>query len=70
MVYKNFDKVSSSGAAILEIMSNYGLLDLATRHLAEELHKPIIKIRKTKSILIRKYNKWFRFLLCVISIFS
>ena len=51
--------IFSSGAVTLEIMSNCGLLDLATRQLAEELHKPIIKIRKTTSILIRKYNKWF-----------
>ena len=48
MVYKNFDKKSSSGAVTLEIMSNYGLLDLATRQLAEELHKPIIKNSKNE----------------------
>ena len=43
------DKSASSGAVKNENMSNERPLDLATRELAEELHKPIIKkFRKRK----------------------
>ena len=84
MIYKFFDKKSASlsdgsGVANNEIKQNL--------HLAEELHKPIIrKFKKTKVSsgfraniwgadladmqLIGKFNKRFRFLLCVIDIFS
>ena len=61
--------------------------NLATRQLAEELHKPIIRKfnkRKVQSLfidniwcadladmqLISKFSKEFRFLLCVIEIYS
>ena len=43
------DKSASGGAVKNENMSNQRPLDLATRELAEELHKPIIKkFRKRK----------------------
>ena len=62
-------------------------MDLATQKLAEELHKPIIRKFKKRTVysgfkdniwgadladmqLISKFNKGFRFLLCVIDIFS
>ena len=87
MVYKFFDKKSSSGAIKTDIISNQWPSDLATRQLVEELHKPIIRnIGKHKVCclfkdniwgadladmqLISKYNSKFRFLLCVIDIFS
>ena len=58
---------------------------MATHQLAEELHRPIIKKLKKKNVysrfkdniwgdyladLINKFNKRFRFLLCVIDIFG
>ena len=58
---------------------------MATHQLAEELRKPIIKKLKKKNVysrfkdniwgdyladLINKFNKRFRFLLCVIDIFG
>ena len=58
---------------------------MATHQLAEELHKPINKKLKKKNVysrfkdniwgdyladLINKFNKRFRFLLCVIDIFG
>ena len=70
-------------------------MDLAAQQLAEELHKPIIRVFFKKKVcsgfrddiwgadladmqfadladmqLISKFNKGFRFLLCVIDIFS
>ena len=70
--------VSDSGVANNEIKQNL--------QLAKELHKPIIRKLKKKSFsgfkdniwgadladmqLICKFNKGFRFLLCVIDIFS
>ena len=80
MVYRFFDKKSKgSGVANNEIKQNLKL--------AEELHKPIIRNFKKRTVysgfkdniwgadladmqLISKFNKGFRFLLCVIDIFS
>ena len=88
MVYEFFDKksasltdksVSGGGVANNEIKQNF--------QLAKELHKPIIRNFKKRTVysgfrdniwgadladmqLISKFNKGFRFLLCVIDIFS
>ena len=81
MVYKFFDKKSASGSGVAnnEIKQNL--------QLAEELHKPIIRNFRKRTVysafkdnicgadladmqLISKLNKGFRFLLCVIDIFS
>ena len=79
MVYKFFDKKSKGGGVNIEL--NTG------EQLAEELHKPIIRDFKKRTVysgfkdniwvadladmqLISKFNKGFRFLLCVIDIFS
>ena len=81
MVYKFFDKKSASGSGVAnnEILKNLQLV--------EELHKPIIRNFKKRTIysefkdnilgadlddmqLISKFNKGFRFLLCVIDILS
>ena len=49
MVYKCFDKKASGRTVKNENISNKRPLDLATRELAEELHKPIIsKFKKRK----------------------
>ena len=42
MVYKFFDK-NSAGAGVNMHANNERPLDLATKKLAEELHKPIIR---------------------------
>ena len=60
MVYKCFYKKSSGSSIQNEIKQN--------EQLAEELHKPIIK--KICRYAIGKFNKEFRFLLCVIDIYS
>ena len=87
MVYNLFDKKTSGRGIKIENISNKCSLDLATRELAEELHKPIIRKfskRKLKSHfidniwgtnltdmqLISKFSKEFRFLLCVIDLYS
>ena len=91
MVYKFFDEKSKGSGvntrANDKIKQNQRSLDLATHQLAEELHKPIIRKLKKKTVysgskdniweadladmqLISKFNKRFRFLLCVIDIFS
>ena len=74
-----FDKKSSGSGVNIPLASN--------EELAEELHKPIIKKFKKRTVcseskdniwgadladmqLINKFNKGFRFLLCVIDIFS
>ena len=74
-----FDKKSSGSGVNIPLASN--------EELAEELHKPIIKIFFKKTVcsgskdniwgadladmqLISNFNKGFRFLLCVIDIFS
>ena len=76
MVYKCFEKNALGGTVKNEIMSN--------KELAEELHKPIItnfvkrkvqlpfieNIWGTDMQLISKFNKLFRFLSCVIDIYS
>ena len=91
MVDKSFDKRSAgsyvSTHANNKIKQNQCPLNLAKHQLAEELHKPIIKKFKKRTVyselkdnisgadlvdmqLINKFNKGFRFLLCVIDIFS
>ena len=79
MVYKFFDKKFASSGFNIEVKPN--------EQLAEELHKPIIKEFKKRTVysgskdniwgadladmqLISNFNKGFRFLLCVIDIFS
>ena len=78
MVYRFSDKKTSLGTVKNEIMPN--------QHLAEELHKPIIrKFEKGKvhssftyniwgadrdDMQLSKLNKGFRFLLCVIDIYT
>ena len=81
MVYKFFDEKSSSGGGIANNKIKKNI------QLAEELHKPIIRNFKKRTVysefkdniwgadladmqLISKFNKGFRFLLCVIDIFS
>ena len=81
MVYKSFDKISA-GSGVNMHANNERPLDLA-----EELHKPIIRKFKKRTVysrfkdntwgtdsaymqLISNFNKRFRFLLCVIDIFS
>ena len=91
MVYKFFDKKSAGSGVNMhannKIKQNQCPSDLATHQLAEELHKPIIRKFKKRTVysgfkdniwgadladmqLISKFNKGFRFLLCVIDIFS
>ena len=70
-----------------KIKQNQHPLDLVRQKLAKELHKPIIRKFKKRTVysgfkdniwgadladmqLINKFNKGFRFLLCVIDIFS
>ena len=81
MVYKFFDKKTTDRGINMDT-NNESPLDLA-----EELHKPIIRKFKNRTVysgfkdkiwgadladtqLISKFNKGFRFLLCVIDIFS
>ena len=94
MVYRFFDKRSASltdksvaGSGVNMHANNKPPLDLATQKLPEELHKPIIRKSKKRTVysgfkdniwgadladmqLISNFNKGFRFLLCVIGIFS
>ena len=79
MVYTFFDKKSKGSGVNIPLEFN--------EQLAEELHKPIIRNFKKRTVysgfkdniwgadladmqLISKFNKGFRFLLCVIDIFS
>ena len=79
MVDKFFDKKSKGGGVNIPLEFN--------EQIVEELHKPIIKNFKKRTVylgfkdyiwdadladmqLISKFNKRFRFLLCVIDIFS
>ena len=79
MAYKFFDKKSAGGGGNIPLEFN--------EQLAEELHIPIIRNFKKRTVysgfkdniwgadladmqLISKFNKGFRFLLCVIDIFS
>ena len=82
-----FDKNSKGGGVNNKIKQIQHPLNLATHQLAEELHKPIIRNFKKRTVcfgfkdnilgadladmqLISKFNQGFRFLLCVIDIFS
>ena len=78
MVYKFFDKKSKGSGVIIEVKHN--------EQLAKELHKPVRNFEKRTVYsgfkdniwgadladmqLISKFNKGFRFLLCVIDVFS
>ena len=88
MAYKYFDKTSTSLADKSTVAS--GIANNKTKQtiqLAKELHKPITRNFKKRTVysgfkdiiwgadladmqLISKFNKVFRFLLCVIDIFS
>ena len=74
MVYKLFDKKTTGSGVNMDAKPN--------ENLAEELHKPIIRKSKKRTVhsrfkeniwdadladmqLISKFNKGFRFLLCV-----
>ena len=78
-VYKFFDKKSKGSGVNIEVNHN--------EQLAKELHEPIIRSFKKRTVysefkdniwgvdladmqLISKFNKRFRFLLCLIDIFS
>ena len=78
-VYKFFDKKSKGSGVNIEVNHN--------EQLAKELHEPIIRSFKKRTVysefkdniwgvdladmqLISKFNKRFRFLLCIIDIFS
>ena len=50
MVYEFFDKKSSGSSIKTEHISDQCLLDLATRELAEELHKLFIGKLKSKKV--------------------
>ena len=85
MVYKCFDKKSTGGGIGNNNYNNNNNIK-QNLQLAEELHKPIIKKFKKQRVysrsrdniwgadldmqLISKFNKGFRFSLCVIDIFS
>ena len=87
MVYTFFDK-KTKGSGVTTLANKSAIKSTPQyKHLADELHKPIIrKFRKRKVYsafkdniwaadladmqLISKFNKGFRFLLCVIDIFS
>ena len=86
MVYNFFDKKSACSGVNMHA-KNERPLDLATQKLVEELHKPIIRKFKRRTVysrfkyniwgadladmqLMSKFNKRFRYLLCVIDIFS
>ena len=79
MVYKCFDKKPKCGGVNIPLESS--------KQLAEQLHKPIIRIFKKRTVysgfkdniwgagladmqLISTFNQGFRFLWCVIDIFS
>ena len=55
MVYKFFDKRSKGGSGVAnnEIKQNRRSLDLATLQLAKELHKPIIKKSRKRTVYSR-----------------
>ena len=50
MVYKFFDKKSALGSGVTTLANNRHYLELATQHLAKELHKPIIKNLKKRTV--------------------
>ena len=82
MVYKFFDKKSADSG-----VDTFANKSAQHKQLAKELHKPIIRSFKTRTIysglknniwdvdlvdmqLISQFNRGFRFLLCIIDIFS
>ena len=81
-----FDKKTASGAATLANKAAVKMENITKKNLAEELHKPVIRKYWKKSTftsyrqslaadlpdiqLISKFNKGFRFLLCVIDIYN
>ena len=85
MVYKFFDKKTKGSGVTLANKSAINSIP-QNEQLAEELHKPIRKFKKREVYsafkdniwaadladiqLISKFNKRFRFLLCVIDIYS
>ena len=86
MVYKFFDK-KSQGSGRPQSSASQLASNKENMQLADELHKPIIKIFKKRKVyssfrdniwnvqsadmqLLSKFNKEFRFLLCVIDMFS
>ena len=89
MIYKFFDKKSASGTGVATLAKKSAANNEIKQNLqlAKELHKPIIRSFKKRTVysrfedniwgadladmqLISKLNKGFRFLLCVIDIFS
>ena len=83
----NFFDKKSAVSSVNTHENNEHPWDLATQKLAEELHKPIIRKLKKRTVysrfkdntwgadlaymqLISNFNRRFRFLLCVIDIFS
>ena len=87
MVYKSFDKKSASLSGKSVSGSGVNIELKPSEQLPEELHKPVIRKFKKRTVysrvkdniwgadladvqLISKFNKEFRFLLCVIDIFS
>ena len=88
MIHKFFDKKSSGSgrpSPYTLLVTNNEIKQII--QLADELHKPIIRIFKKRKVyslfrdniwgvdladmqLLSKFNKGFRFLLCVIDIFS
>ena len=78
MVYTFFDKKTQGSGCSLQVAD-----DKENIQLANELHTPIIKKSKKRKVyssfwcvdladmqLLGKYNKGYRFLLCVIDIYS
>ena len=78
MVYTFFDKKTQGSGRSLQVAD-----DKENIQLANELHKPIIRKSKKRKVhssfwgvdladlqLLGKYNKGYRFLLCVIDIYS
>ena len=87
MVYKFFDRKSASLTDMSASGSDVNIPLEFNEQLAKELHKPVIRNFKKRTVysgfkdniwgadlvdmqLISKLNKGFRFLLCVIDIFS
>ena len=62
MVYKFFDKKSKRSGVNDKIKQNQHPLDLATHQLAEELHKPIIRKFKKRTVYFR-FKDIFRVLI-------
>ena len=80
---KTFTGSGDTTHANKSVFNNESSLDMATQKLAREVHKTIIRKSKKKFILdniwgadladtqlISKFNKRFRFLLCVIDAFG